>query len=356
MPGVLRRAPPLAVKRRRRTLKLSMSTKRYYGVIGIGLIVIATSGVVVSMRAAGQPRVSVGQADTVRPQSWLSRASIVTVYGRGFGIAPILGRLGIDKNFDDVAHQVRPFSRAIMASNGTRHVRIAIHIIYGLATSCRAPTACLSYLDDAGTDIRKKYIEPAAKRGWLVILDDQLGRSNPRYEVLRMMRKGYLRYDNVGVAFDPEFRMSRDQITPGTPVGRVSAGELNQAQHAINQYAVQHRVLHRKLLLVHQWLPEMIVHRRQIRTDFQYVEPVIVMDAIGTPEDKSRSYNSLLGTKTLRTRIVRGIKLFFSSPYEPAGTIDTPVLSWKQIFDRSVSGQNYVPAHLQVTPQVIVIT
>ncbi|GAC1529867.1 MAG: hypothetical protein NVS2B16_37050 [Chloroflexota bacterium] len=124
----------------------------------------------------------------------------------------------------------------------------------------------------------------------------------------------------------------------------------------INRYSGRYRVLHRKLLLVHQWLAGMIVQRKRIRTDFQYVEPVIVMDAIGTPDDKTRSYNSLLGRKALRTRIARGIKLFFASPYEPAGTTDTPVLSWKQIFDRAAPSEQNVPAHLQVIPQVIVIT
>src|SRR3990170_5004520 len=51
----------------------------------------------------------------VPPASLLEKSTIVTLYGRGFGIAPILGRLGMSNNFadaaKDVANYVQPISR-----------------------------------------------------------------------------------------------------------------------------------------------------------------------------------------------------------------------------------------------------
>jgi hypothetical protein len=51
-------------------------------------------------------------------------------------------------------------------------------------------------------------------------------------------------------------------------------GELNAAQALLNQYSLSHHLLHRKLLLVHEWIPSMITHSARLRSDFPYVQPV----------------------------------------------------------------------------------
>lgn len=328
---------------RRSSLRLRGSHR----ILSVGLLMMVGSGVAVSTHSLGSSGTSASA-----PTSWISSSTLVTVYGRGFGIAPILGRLGIDRGFGDVARQLRPYAEAVTAHSPTRHARLAIHLIYGLATQCNGGSACVSYLDDTGTNIERDYIEPAARRGWLVILDDQLGRSNPVREIRRMMRKGYLQHDNVEVAFDPEFRMTVGQMTPGVPVGSVSAHELNAAENVMNACVKRNGLRHSKLMLVHQWLPMMIRHRIALRSNFRYVRPVIVMDAIGGAGDKAQGYNSLLGPDNLSRSTLRGIKLFLPSPYEPPGTVDTPVLTWSQIFGGT---ERAVPA-LQAEPQVIVIT
>src|SRR5438270_12368319 len=98
-----------------------------------------------------------------------------------------------------------------------------------MATPCQTADTCLAYLDETGVDIVRQYIEPAARRGWLVILDDQLGRSTPERELRRMVGRGYLRYDNVVVAFDPEFHTGPKQAVPRVPVGQVRAPAPNGA-------------------------------------------------------------------------------------------------------------------------------
>ena len=290
-------------------------------------------------------------------QSWLKGATILSVYGRSFGTAPILGRLGMDRSFADLARQVQPYTQAIEARVPSQRVVVAVHLSYGLATPCSATPTCLLYLDDAGVDIVHHYIEPAAKRGWLVILDDQLGRSNPVGEMDRLIARGYMRYDNVEVAFDPEFRSMPGQTQPGVPVGSVSARELNVAETTLGAYMRRQKLPHRKLMLVHQWTRTMIRHRNALRRNVAGVQPVSIMDAFGAAADKASIYHQLLNRRAAGHGLAAGIKLFPPNPFELAGHTDSPMLSWNQLFGKSpVLGTDGFREYLSPVPRVIVMT
>jgi hypothetical protein len=143
--------------------------------------------------------------DSIHPAGLLETNTIFAVYGRGFGRAPILGHLGTYADIDAMAADTRIWVKNIGAANGGKGVVVGIHLIYGLAIPCTAAGNCVEYLDQLDRNLAEKYIKPAAERGWTVILDTQLGRSDPATEVKRMMDRGYLKYDNVHVAIDPEF-------------------------------------------------------------------------------------------------------------------------------------------------------
>jgi len=57
----------------------------------------------------------------------------------------------------------------------------------------------------------------------MVVLDTQIGKSNPVQQVKRILDKGYLKYDNVAVALDPEFHVRQGRETPGRPIGTLRA-------------------------------------------------------------------------------------------------------------------------------------
>lgn len=291
-----------------------------------------------------------------KPESWLKNSTVLTIYGRALGTSPILGRLGMDNTMADVAAQAQPFVQGIRAQNHNRVVRIALHLIYGMATPCYSGTNCLLYLDDTGVDIVKQYIEPAARRGWLVILDTQLGGSSPQQEMARIIRKGYLRYDNVEAALDPEFRAAPGQATPGIPVGSVTSAELNSAQTMLNQYATAHPLPHRKMVLIHQFQTGMIQHRGSLRLHLPWVDPVLVMDGFGDPGVKAHVYHDLLSAKNAPRVTWRGIKLFYPNQYEQAGHADGPLMTWRQVFGRApaldIDGSNY---WVSPAPQLVVI-
>ena len=290
-----------------------------------------------------------------RPYSWMAQTTLLTIYGRAFSTAPILGRLGMDDNFAQLEWQVQPYAQGIKANNGGTDPRITVHLIYAMAVPCDVTGNCLYYLDDAGVDIVKSYITEAARRHWLVILDDQLGRSDPATEMQRIISKGYLKYDNVEVALDPEFRTAAYQPTPGIPVGTVSAAELNAAGAMLNAYAAHRNLLHRKIMMVHQFREDMITDRQTLRQDLFYVDTVIVADGFGSPGLKAQIYDELLGPGVSDAIHWRGIKLFPFNQYEGAGHGDFPEMTWPQVFGRAPALDGGTGFVIRPMPNVVVI-
>jgi hypothetical protein len=256
----------------------------------------------------------------------------------------------------DVRAQARPFWLGIHSVLGPRPIRVAIHLIYGMATTCGGPGDCLDYLDDVGTNIVQQYILPAARLGWYVILDDQLGRSDPAREMQRIISRGYLKYDNVEVALDPEFRALPTQETPGIPVGSVTAAELNRAQLLLSRYLSSLHLKHRKILVIHQFQPGMIQDRGRLRWNVPEVDPVIVVDGFGDPATKAQVYGTLLSARNAPRVLRRGIKLFYPNPYETAGHGDAPLMTWPQVFGKQPAyGPDGTPYYVRPAPQVVVI-
>ncbi len=290
------------------------------------------------------------------PLSWMSAQPILTIYGRGFGIAPILGQLGSDSSLDDMAQQVQPYVAGITANDGARPPVVAIHLIYALATPCSPGSNCLLYLDDTGVDIVKDYIIPAAKRHWLVVLDDQLSESNPVAEVQRLIAKGYLQYDNVEIALDPEFRAVPGQDTPGIPVGTVDGAEINAAGAIVNAYCAHRHMAHGKILMFYQFQTGMITNRQTLRNDYPYVAAVDVADGFGQPATKVSVYQALFGPGSDPGPIWRGIKLFYPNSYEQAGHGDYPVMTWPQVFGKATTddGAGHI-YRIQPQPNIIII-
>lgn len=292
-------------------------------------------------------------------QSWLTDTTYLGFYGRAFGVAPILGRLGFYQNIDDMAKDVEKWSAEVKTVNGGKKIIPEIHLIYALAIPCEGQDNCLLYLEGQDKDIVGHYIKPAADRGWQVVLDDQLGRSDPVTEVQRMIDKGYLKYDNVQVALDPEFHVHPGRLTPGIPVGVVEADQLNAAQKLLDDYVQKEHLPHKKILMVHQFgdknvndgVPFMIQNKENVKV-YPNVDLVIVADGFGAPGTKVVKYNKMLDSKVYPFIRWRGLKIFPPNPYEKAGHYDRPMLTWRQIWGLDPTPDK---ARVEVPPDVIII-
>jgi len=230
----------------------------------------------------------------------------------------------------------RGWVEKIAAVDDGKGVVVGIHLIYALAVPCTGRGDCLGYL---GNEVVEKYIQSAAERGWVVILDTQLGLSDPAAQINKMIADGYLKNENVHVAIDPEFHVHPGDLVPGTPIGTVTAAQIDEAQEILNRYVETEDLKTKKILIVHQFgdptvrdgVPFMIQDKQAIR-DFPDVELVIDADGLGSPFLKVRKYNLMTDSRVYPFIHFRGIKVFFSNPWEKRGHFDKPPMSVDEIF------------------------
>ena len=269
----------------------------------------------------------------------LEKSTVFSVYGRAFGRAPILGHLGTYDGFDMMAADIRKWTDEIKKYNDKKPVVPGVHLIYAMAAPCLPRGDCLNYLEGAVPNIVDNYIKPAAARGWIVVLDTQLARSNPVEQIRRMIDKGYLKYDNVHVAIDPEFHLYPDKTTPGVPIGTVDAAQINEVQKILDGYVKSQCLKTKKILIVHQFgdsnvndgVPFMIENKKDLKV-FENVELVVDMDGLGTPELKVWKYNRITDASVYPAVKFGAIKVFYPNQWEKAGHYDRPPMTMEQVF------------------------
>jgi hypothetical protein len=284
---------------------------------------------------------------------------MVSFYGRALGVAPVLGMLGEFKDLDDMDQKMRQYTSQADANNGDKGVIPALHLIYGLAIPCEPGSDCLLYFEAMDEDLVEDYIKPAEARGWHVILDTQMGRSDPVTQVQRMIDRGYLKYEHVHVALDPEFSSVPGRNIPGIPIGTLKAADINRVQEILNDYVVANGMRHKKILTIHQFgdanvndgVPFMIENKETLKR-FPNVDLVIDADGFGPPDPKISKYNRMTDSKVYPFLERRGIKIFYHNAQDNFGRWDQPVMDYETIFGHKETPAGY---RIEVPPDLIVI-
>ncbi len=196
------------------------------------------------------------------------------------------------------------------AINGDRGVIKAYYLIYGTVW----PEGEIGYLSD---EMVHRYIEFAAKQGALVFLDHQIGKYTVEASLQRLLP--YLRYPNVHLALDPEWRTHK----PMEEIGTVSGEEINKAQRTIQDYLIDHGLEGTRMLVIHQFNSKMISQRQSVDASFPRVRLIHCADGFGSPALKrlSYAYNARADNIPLK-----GFKLFLNFGIPGAG-VDAPLLS-----------------------------
>lgn len=237
----------------------------------------------------------------------------LAVYGQvlAFYGKPGSARMGILGEYpkEKLAPLLEGYVALYDAANGDRGVVPALYIIYGTCW----PEGEIGYLSEAVT---LDYIRFASERGWLVFLDHQIG----KYDVDRALSTmlPYLRFPNVHLALDPEWRTLR----PMKEIGSVTAAELNAAQLTMTAYLADNGLPGRRMLVVHQFKPVMIRDRENLSPGTERVVLVHTADGFGSPELKRMTYRSNAAAVHLP---VKGFKLFLESKVVGAGW-DKPLM------------------------------
>lgn len=237
----------------------------------------------------------------------LANNQILAFYGK-----PDSDSMGIVGEYpkEELAKLLRGYAKLYDGMNGGRGVVPAFYLIYGTCW----PGGEIGYLKNS---LIQEYIELAAREGFLVFVDHQIG----KYSVEEAMQKllPFLTYPNVHLALDPEWRT----LAPMQEIGSVTAEEINRAQAMIRDYLATQAIPGTKMLVVHQFREGMILGRERVRADYEGVILIHTADGFGSPALKRLTYshNARAGNMP-----IKGFKLFFYTDVTGAG-YDDPLLS-----------------------------
>lgn len=242
-------------------------------------------------------------------------SDILAFYGH-----PVAKKMGILGRYpkDELTEKLSDLAEEYRTESGGRGIVMAFYIIYGTVQ----PEGKIITMEQIDKALLKEWIEYAQERGILIFLDHQIGKYDP-VESLESMFP-YLKYPNVNLALDPEWRTAK----PMQEFGWVTGDEINRAQQAMQDYILNNNIEGDRILLIHQFRDVMIRNRADIRTDFERVNLVHCMDGVGTPKEKLDTYKFNAQAKNMP---VKAFKLFYDFKL-PGVLVDAPLLTPKEVY------------------------
>src|SRR5262245_57189418 len=206
---------------------------------------------------------------------------MVALYGHpGSPVLGVLGEQGIDGSIARAQKMAADYQPLVDVP-----VVPAFEIITTVATGGPGPDGNYSY--EAPLDLLRPWVDAAGQAGVYVVLDLQPGRADfltqaKRYEEL--LARPY-----VGLALDPEWRLGPDQRHL-SQIGSVTAGEVNTVVTWLADLTRAHK-LPQKLLMLHQFQPEMISDRQTVDTTRDELAVLIHADGFGSPGAKFETWS-----------------------------------------------------------------
>ena len=244
--------------------------------------------------------------------SFLLNNYILAYYGhpasRNMGI---LGRHSIE----ELDQMLTTLAAEYEAVSGGRKVKKAFYLIYGTVW----PRGEIGIL---ANDTLMRYIEYGLKNDILVFIDHQIGRYDPIDSLRRMLP--YLRYPNVHLALDPEWRTTK----PMEEVGHVTAEEIIRAQQVMEDYMIENNIPGERMLVIHQFNHVMIRDRIDVKTDFNRVRLIHCADGFGPPNIKRNTY--AYNARALNMPL-KSFKLFYNLGIPGAG-YDNPLMTPGEVY------------------------
>lgn len=181
------------------------------------------------------------------------------------------------------------------AVNGDKGVVPAIYLIYGTVQ----PGGEIGILN---FDQMMSYIEEAYKNGVLIYLDHQMGKYHPIDALNEILP--FLRYPNVHLALDPEWRTDN----PMREIGHLSGDEINQIQETMRDYMIENGIPGKRQFVFHQFVEKMVPDIEAINVDYDPVLLVHNTSGWGPPSGKKATH----ATNSRATNIpYKGFKLWY---------------------------------------------
>jgi len=208
-----------------------------------------------------------------------------------------LGILGIGKPAAmarKLERQAKPYARK------TRPVLPAMELIAVIAANAPGEDGLWRTRQDAA--IIDRYHRAARRAKALLLLDIQPGHSDFLVEARRLER--WLREPDVGLALDPEWQTPG--VQPGSEIGSMTAEQAN-AVSAWLANIVREENLPEKLLVIHQFTPDMIQNKDQVKPR-PGIAITMNVDGFGDRPNKISKYEQFTSEAV---RFHDGFKLFY---------------------------------------------
>lgn len=314
----LERRPPRSSEERRlvmreRARERTRRQRRLGGLVVGGLVVLVGAGWFLlgsggegpkSAGAGEQPKSTEQKPPPELPRGGrqvLPHYRVVALYGAPQD--PQLGELGIGtpaQAGQKLLAQAKPYTQP------GRPVMPAMELIATLVTA--APGDDGKYRMRQTSSTIDEYLAAARKVKALLILDIQPGRAPFMSEVKAY--RHWLEQPDVGLAIDPEWSMDPGEI-PGQVIGHTTSTIVNKVSAYVSKI-VQRDNLPQKLMIVHQFTPGMIEHKRWLKQP-PGVALTVNVDGFGSRDNKVSKYQMFA---TNGPRWFNGFKLFY---HEDAG-------------------------------------
>ncbi|GAA1745501.1 hypothetical protein GCM10009710_26920 [Aeromicrobium alkaliterrae] len=145
------------------------------------------------------------------------------------------------------------------------------------------------YSREVPVETLRPWVDAAREAGLYVIIDLQPGRTDFLTQAQRYAE--LLKEPHVGLALDPEWRLTPDQVHL-RQIGSVTGAEVD-AVGAWLADLTRENDLPQKLFVLHQFSPLMISNREVVRSDRPELQVVVHVDGQGSPAAKVGTWNQL---------------------------------------------------------------
>jgi len=303
-----------ALLERRRSLRHRRRNRRRRNFGGLLVLVVIAIGLVIGVGGGGSGRASRTSHLATAPhrpapaielprggRTILPGHLVVAYYGI-VGTTNILGRTR-DPEADaaGVQRRARAYARYGLP------VQPAFELVATVASPDAGPSNTYSSPVDNGTITQ--YLKAAHRHRLLLILDFQPGRGEFLPEVRRYAR--FLLDPAVGVALDPEWKLTNDQV-PDEVIGSSSSAAINAVSSYLSRLVDRYR-LPQKLFIVHEFrlseLPD-----RQLIAFHPELATVLQMDGLGSVPVKLAAYHQVMQGAL---GVFPGFKVFLQRSNDP---------------------------------------
>lgn len=193
----------------------------------------------------------------------------------------------------------------------------AIYLVYGTVQPG-------GEINPMSYDLALSYIETAYQNGILIYLDHQIGKHSPQFAINELI--SFLRYPNVHLALDPEWRTDR----PMQEVGHLTGEEINGIQDTMRAYMEERNIKGHRQFVFHQFIDSMIHNIEEVSVDDGPVIPVHNTSGWGSPDGKRATHDRNAGATNIP---FKGFKLWYYYSDRPGVHYDNPLMTPDEVMD-----------------------